>query len=216
VQQKRPNARGLVWQVATVRMLACLIVPWVLVGARPVAGQCPDPHYRWTEKTRESLASVTPLKRSINTILGWATLEFTGESRYKCAPRKGHELQVYSVLGWVRRVKTGETDGDWHIELTARADSDTGSCIVAEIPPVELGGNYAQARTDLQSLVTWDSQHGDVIPPVRLRFIGAAFFDGDHRGNATHRDQTDGGHGRCDSSAQALWELHPVYWVRQP
>jgi len=195
-------------------MLAWLIVAALLV-ARPAAAQCSDPHYRWTEKTDESLASVTPVKRSIGTILGWATLEFTGESTYKCAPRKGHELQVYSVLGWVRRVKTGETDGDWHIELTARENSDTGSCIIAEIPPVELGANYAQARADLNNLVTWDSR-GDVIPPVRLRFIGAAFFDGEHRGNAQHRDQTDGGHGRCDSSAHALWELHPVYWVRQP
>lgn len=196
------------------RMLACLIVAALLV-ARTAAAQCPDPHYRWTEKTRESLASLTPVKRSIGTILGWATLEFTGEDRYKCAPRKGHELQVYSVLGWVRRVKTQETDGDWHIELTARQDSDTGSCIVAEIPPPELGGNYAQARADLQNFVNWNSR-GDVIPPVQLRFIGAAFFDGEHRGNAAHRDQTDGGHGRCDSSAHALWELHPVYWVRQP
>jgi len=196
------------------RMLACLLLVLPL-ATRPAAAQCTDPHYRWTEKTRESLASVTPVKRSVGTILGWATLEFTGQSQFKCAPRKGHELSVYAVLGWVRRVKTHETDGDWHIELTARQDSDTGSCMIVEIPPADLGANYAQARTDLQGLVTWDS-HGDVVPPVRLRFIGAAFFDGEHRGNAQHRDETDGAHGRCDSSARALWELHPVYWVRQP
>jgi len=196
------------------RTLACLVLVWPL-AARPAAAQCTDPHYRWTEKTRESLASITPVKRSVGTILGWATLEFTGQSQYKCAPRKGHELSVYSVLGWVRRVKTQETDGDWHIELTSRSDSPTDSCIVAEIPPVELGGNYGQARADLQNLVNWNSQ-GDVVPPVRLRFIGAAFFDGEHRGGATRRDSTDGAHGRCNSSAHALWELHPVYWVRAP
>jgi len=31
-----------------------------------------------------------------------------------------------------------------------------------------------------------------------------------------YRDRTDGAHGRRNSSAQALWELHPVYWVKQP
>ncbi len=196
-------------------MRALALLPVLLIARSASAQTCTEPHYRWTEKTSESLASIAPVKRSIGTILSWATLEFTSEGRYKCAPRKGHELQTYSVVGWVRRVKTHETDGDWHVELTDRQDSDTGSCMVAEIPPPELGANYAQARTDLQNFVNWDS-HGDVIPPVRLRFIGAAFFDGEHRGNAQHRDQTDGGHGRCDSSAHALWELHPVYWVRQP
>lgn len=36
----------------------------------------------------------------------------------------------------------------------------------------------------------------DVTPPVRPRFVGAALFDGEHRGGASHRDKTDGAHGR--------------------
>lgn len=187
----------------------------VLTG-RPGLSQCPDPHYRWTVKIDESLASVTAVSATIRSMLRtWGLLAFTGQAQFKCAPREGRELKVYSVLGWVRRVKTGEADGDWHVELTSRADSPTDSCIVAEIPPAELGGNYAQARTDLDDLVNWNS-NGDVANPVRLRFIGAAFFDGEHRGGAAHRDQTDGAHGRCNSSARALWEIHPIYWVRQP
>ncbi len=198
------------------RLPARLIAPLLLLGARPAAAQCTDPHYRWTEKTRESLAALTPVKRSIRTIISsWDTLEFGKEHKYLCAARKGHELHVYSVLGWVRRVKTGEDDGDWHIELTARAHGPIDSCMIAEIPPAELGANYDQARTDLKNRVTWDS-HGDVAQPVRLRFIGAAFFDGEHRGGATRRNETDANHGRCNSSARALWELHPVYWVKQP
>jgi hypothetical protein len=117
------------------------------------------------------------------------------------------------VTGWVRRVRTGESDGDWHIELTARQTSPVDSCLVLEIPAADLNGNYAQARLDLQSRASWDS-HGDVLPPVRLRFIGAAFFDGQHRG--ADLAKADGSHGRCNSSARALWELHPVYWVREP
>src|SRR6266511_937857 len=118
----------------------------LLLGARPAAGPCPDPHYRWTAKTRESLASLIPVKRSIRTIItAWDTLEFGKEHKWKCAHRKGHELHVYSVLGWVRRVMTGEDDGDWHIELSADEHSNIDSCMIAEIPPKELSGNYAQA-----------------------------------------------------------------------
>lgn len=194
----------------TIAVLAC--------GARPAAGQtCTDPHYRWTEKVDESLASIAPVRTTIRAMITtWGLPAFTGQAQYKCADRAGRELRVYSVWGWVRRVKTAEEDGDWHVELTSRSDSPTDSCIVVEIPPPELGANYEQARTDLRSWVTWNSSNGDVAQPVRLRFIGAAFFDGEHRGGPTRRDQTDGAHGRCNSSARALWELHPVYWIRQP
>ena len=143
----------------------------------------------------------------------WTLPIFTGEDAFRCAPRDGHELKSYSLLGWVRRVKTGQDDGDWHIELTSRRDSPVDSCIVVEIPPVALSANYGQARADLQDFASWNSQ-GDVDPPVRLRFIGAAFFDGEHRG--ADRSRTDTKHGRCNASARALWELHPVYWVRKP
>ncbi len=197
------------------RIPVCVLASLVGLGMRSALAQtCTDPHYRWTVKTAESLASETPIAATIRAMLTtWTLPAFTGQAQYKCAARAGRELHVYSLRGWVRRVKTGETDGDWHVELTSRSDSPTDSCIVVEIPPGD--GNFAQARTDLQNLTSWNSQ-GDVSPPVRLRFIGAAFFDGEHRGGATHRDRTDGAHGRCNSSAHALWELHPVYWVRQP
>jgi len=187
------------------------------VGIRTAPAQaCTDTSYRWTMKTDESVASVPAVAASIRSMLTtWALLPFTRESRYQCAPRTGRELKVYSVLGWVRRVMTDEDDRDWHVELTARRDWPADSCIVAEIPAGDLGADYAQARMDLQHVVSWNSQ-GDVAQPVRLRFIGAAFFDGQHRGGATRRDQTDGNHGRCNASARALWEIHPVYWVRQP
>jgi hypothetical protein len=190
---------------------ACSVLPQTAVTQT-----CTDAHYRWTEKTMESLASVTASRTTITTILtSWSVPDLTGQPQYKCAPRAGKELQTYSVIGWVRRVRTGEEDGDWHIELTSRSNSAIDSCIVAEIPPAELAASYAQARADLQGWASWNAQ-GDVAPPVRLRFIGAAFFDGEHRGGPTHRDRTDGAHGRCNASVRALWELHPVYWVRPP
>jgi hypothetical protein len=188
----------------------------LLAPARASGQTCTEPHYRWSEKTDESRANVTPVRADVTTALTqWALLAFTGQAQYKCADRVARELRTYSISGWVRRVKTDESDGDWHIEVTARQNSPTDSCLVLEIPPVEYSGNYALARQALQSLASWDS-NGDVSQPVRLRFIGAAFFDGEHRGGPTRRDQTDGSHGRCNSSARALWELHPVYFVRLP
>jgi hypothetical protein len=180
---------------------------------------CTDPHYRWTEKTDESLASVTPTRAYITTILrSWGLLSFTSQAQYKCADRTGRELRTYSVIGWLRRIKKGESDGDWHFELTARRDSPVDSCIVAEIPPVTYSAKYDQARDDLDAFLTTTSvnSNGDLATPIRVRVIGAAFFDGEHRGGPTRRDQTDGAHGRCNSSARALWEIHPVYWVRSP
>jgi hypothetical protein len=199
------------------RTPVCIFAALLWLCARAAVAQtCSDARYRWTVKAADSLASQIAVRTTIRSMLTtWTLPPFTGQAQFKCTARAGRELKVYSLLGWVRRVKTDETDGDWHVELTARSDGPIDSCIVAEIPPVDLGANFGQARLALQDLVNWDSQ-GDVDPPVQLRFIGAAFFDGEHRGGPTHRDRTDGAHARCNSSAHALWELHPVYWVRNP
>jgi len=135
-----------------------------------------------------------------------------------CVPRAGRELVVYEVRGWVRRLETSKDDGDWHIELTDRRDSPADSCIVAEIPLVELGGTYRQARADLGRLVAGRrrSKSGVLAKPVAVQIVGAAFFDGHHRAGARRRDPIDPKHGRCNSSLRALWEIHPVYRVERP
>jgi len=57
--------------------------------------------------------------------------------------RAGRELRTYSLPGWVRRVKEGESDGDWHIELTsARTGAVANRCIVAGIPPPDESAQY--------------------------------------------------------------------------
>lgn len=185
------------------------------------AAQCDVPHYRWAQKTEESLASTVARHTNITSILThWSLPDITGANVYKCAERVGNERHVYSVLGWIRRVKRNEDDGDWHIEVTVRANTPVDSCMVVEIPPADLSGLYVNARHDLDSLESrngvTENDSGDVSQPFRVRVIGAAFFDGQHRGGAERRDSTDGHHGRCNSSARALWEIHPVYWVQEP
>jgi hypothetical protein len=188
-----------------------------VVASTPARAQtCTEPHYRWSEKIEPSLANSLAYRASLATILhSWAPLGlFQGD---KCAPRQGREAKVYSVIGWVRHLDKTEDDKDWHIELTSRRDAPPDSCVIVEIPLVDNEGhegNYAEARTDLDAFLAAAGahidSHNDVSPPVRLRFIGAAFYDGFHHTHA-------GGafsHGKCNSSARALWEIHPVYWVR--
>ncbi len=180
---------------------------------------CAEPHYRWTEKTDASLAGITPKRAYISTILKtWGLLPLTGKAQYRCATRSGRELQVYSVTGWVRYLEKREDDGDWHIELTRASDSPRDSCTVAEIPPTLPDGLYGLARADLDRLLAGAAvpPGGELTEPLRLRVIGPALFDGEHRGGPDRRDQTDGSHGHCNLSARGLWEIHPVYWVKPP
>ncbi len=199
----------------------CLIALALGAPACAAAQSCADPHFRWPAKTDATLATETARRGTVWAMLNqWQPLEFTGEAKFRCADRTGLETRVYSVLGWVRRVRKGERDGDWHFELTSRPDSPVGDCIVAEIPSPEFSALFRAARESLDRLVAAGgatvASNGDVSEPVRVRVVGPAFFDGEHRGGAGRRDRTDGAHGRCNSSDRALWEIHPVYWIVAP
>ncbi len=183
----------------------------------PQRQRCAEPRYRWSAKIDTTLAAIMPRPASIPEMLqSWSPPAVT--ARDWCAPRAARELLVYRVRGWVRRLETSKDDGDWHIELTDRRDSPADSCIVAEIPLVELGDMYRQARADLGSLVAGRrrSKGGVLAKPVAMQIVGAAFFDGHHRAGARRRDAIDPKHGRCNSSLRALWEIHPVYRVERP
>ena len=178
------------------------------------AQQCREPHYRWTAKTDTTLASVAPQPTSVTAILTtWAPPDLAARDR--CAPRASRERHVYRLTAWVRLVDRKQDDGDWHIELTARADSPADSCIVTEIPLSQYGVRYERARAALDAAVGARKigRTGVLRAPVRVQITGAAFFDGQHRGGGRRSDKIDGEHGRCNSSVRALWEIHPVYSV---
>src|SRR2546422_9197138 len=109
-------------------------------------------------------------------------------------------------------------DGDWHIELTEGAASPVDSCVVVEIPASRYSPRYALAREAFDSLLGGRKirKGGALDQPVLVRVAGAAFFDGQHRRGGRRSDETDGGHGRCNSSVRALWEIHPVYRMIPP
>jgi hypothetical protein len=202
--------------------MARLVVVWVsgllLAPAAGTGQACVEPHYRWSEKIDTTLQTRPATSVSIDEILaGWAPLSLT--SKDMCAPRAGREDSVFALVGWVRRIRLRETDGDWHIELTGGRATPVGSCIIAEIPAERYGAVYRQARAALVALVdtTQLSPRGDIDPPVLVQFTGAAFFDGFHQRQAAADGSPHASlHGRCNSSLRALWELHPVYGVTAP
>ena len=198
-------------------VLATLALASLRPGVPGAAPQCREPHYRWSQKTDTSLAALSPHPTSVTAILaGWAAPNIA--SRDRCAPRADRELRVFALTGWVRRVEKVKDDGDWHIELTEGAASPVDSCVVVEIPAPKYGSRYALARAALDSLLGGRKirKGGALEQPALVRVAGAAFFDGQHRRGGRRSDETDGGHGRCNSSVRALWEIHPVYRVIPP
>src|SRR5207247_7790577 len=101
-------------------------------------------------------------------------------------------------------------DDDWHIELTANRTSPWASCIVVEIPSDDYGDLFAIVRDSLLTVAGLPEvkpQPDTLRPPVRIKVTGPAFYDGWHRGGSTGAS----GHGHCNKSARALWEIHPLY-----
>jgi hypothetical protein len=198
--------------------LALLAGGGLLAARRTTLGQrCDEPHYRWSAKTDTSLARRPVTVTTVTEILTRWTTPALGE-RDGCTPRAGRERGVFEASGWIRRIEKVKDDGDWHMEITASATSPTDSCIVAEIPLGSLGAVFGRARTQLDALLAGRrlDKDGDLKPPLAVRIRGAPFFDGQHRRTTRKRDVTDGGHGRCNSSLRALWEIHPVYAVSPP
>lgn len=190
----------------------------MLLGPAIVRAQvCAPPHYRWDQKTDTTFAKASSTSVDVSDVLAWAPRTLTRKD--KCAARVGHEKKVYEVTAWVRRIRLHETDGDWHIEITEEEDSPVAAnCMIAEIPDPQYGAVYAQARHALAGLVdtTSLSHAGDLPAAVQVTFVGTAFYDGYHQKKLANGKTQAVQHGRCNSSASALWELHPVYQVEAP
>jgi hypothetical protein len=196
------------WAVAGAVLAAAAALASPARGQGP-GSKCGDAfHYRWAQKTDAGLAPQPPTSVDLPEIVGtWTAPPLPADDW--CAARQRNELHVYSVTGWVR-VLRHETDLDWHIELTSTSTGPIKQCMIAEIPTTKYSPLFASARKSLTHALqhsTVDST-GPVRPPVRLRFVGAAFFDGWHL--------THGRHGDCNHQPGGLWELHPVFRVEQP
>lgn len=84
------------------------------------------------------------------------------------------------------------------------------------IPDPQSGAEFQTVRDQFNALLTSAGatidSHCDLSKPVHVKIVGPAFFDGEHRG-ARGTTNPPHGHGRCNSSSRALWEIHAVYGI---
>jgi hypothetical protein len=168
--------------------------------------------YRWEAKATTSGFGATLHTVSVGDVLGWNAAGFHGHSLSTwCFDRTTKEKRAYEVVGWVTRVRK-EDDGDVHVEITEGSGDAVEDCIVVEIPPGDLSPKFQDARDELASLLGVASlTDKDFTTPTQVAFRGLAFWDGWHVSATLPHS-----HGRCNSTAGAGWELHPVFKIRQP
>lgn len=188
------------------------IGPEAVAAASSFPACGPEHHYRWKQKISTSGFSQTPSTASVHAVLGWAALPFAGHNILSwCQNRAPKETKAYSVLGWVRRTRK-EADGDVHVEITQGSGDAVTDCMVIEIPPADLSTRFNKARSDLATLLSVSQlTNKDFDTPTRVRFTGLPFWDGWHAGGTLPV-----GHGRCNSTKGAAWELHGVFKVVAP
>ena len=198
-------------------LLALLAQP---VGEVHATGPCTDEHYRWTVKTTLALEGDAPAKTTPSAMLKWAPRKLYRPpiGTHVCTPRASRELKVYAVTGWARswHIEKGpKGDLDWHIELTQSAKTDSLECVVVEIPDPKYGAVFDTARKDFLNLLGNSKPNKKKWLVPRITVVGPALFDAQHRG-AKDSGNPPTGHGNCNSSDSALWEIHPVYRIMQP
>ncbi len=186
----------------------------MVLACRTDAQRCDEPRYRWSQKVDTSRLSAPARTVTIRAMLTeWDIPAIGGPRASRCAPRSGRELEPHTVTGWLRRIETSKDDGDWHLELTERRNDRVGDCIVAEIPLPRYHREFARARAVLDTLISGVriDRQGDLSRPVRITITGKPFYDGQHLAGKKRLVASE--HGRCNSSARALWEIHPVHSV---
>src|SRR5579872_6405142 len=122
------------------------------------------------------------------------------------------EGTLITTTGWLHLV-AGETDGDYHIQISASADSGD-QCLIVEVPnpdpayttSADLQPKFEAVRTFIKTkmLANKDpSTSGSVMQhPVYVTVTGILFYDDSHVGDPPR--------GKKGMKAGTLWELHPV------
>jgi hypothetical protein len=122
------------------------------------------------------------------------------------------EGTIVTTTGWLHLV-AGETDGDFHIQISASATSGD-DCLIVEVPNPDpkftatagLRPEFQVVRDLILSKMLAGkapSAGGSVMRhPVFVTVTGVLFFDDSHVGDPPR--------GKKDMHAATLWELHPV------
>jgi hypothetical protein len=172
----------------------------------------PQPFYRWNVKvgTAEHATQKPTTVAQMHT--QWAIPDGIDHSTASfCAPPAPDEGGTFVLIGYVSRIMKKENDLDWHVEVVAQSGNAKETCVVVEIPDPQYGARFQAARDKLDQLVgaRFNATTGYVTPNVKVRVVGAAFFDGTHMGSGNVMNK----HGNCNAGRGALWELHPVFEI---
>src|ERR1035437_1951751 len=122
------------------------------------------------------------------------------------------EGKLITTTGWLHLV-AGETDGDYHIQISG-SDSTGDQCLIVEVPNPEpkftasadLQPKFAAVRDFIKAKMLAGknpSTGGSVMQhPVYVTVSGILFYDASHVGDQPR--------GKKGMKAATLWELHPV------
>ena len=122
------------------------------------------------------------------------------------------EGKLITTTGWLHLV-AGETDGDYHIQISGSAATGD-QCLIVEVPnpdpkftaSADLQPKFAAVRDLIKTkmLAGKDpSVGGSVLQhPVYVTVSGILFYDDSHVGDPPR--------GKKGMHAATLWELHPV------
>jgi hypothetical protein len=125
---------------------------------------------------------------------------------------KVKEGDIISTTGWLHLV-AGEDDGDYHIQISASADSGD-HCLIVEVPnpdpefvkTADLRPGFEAVRTFIKARLLKNkepSSSGSVMEgKAFVRVTGQLFYDDSHVGDQPR--------GKKGMKAATLWELHPV------
>ena len=177
---------------------------------------------RWSVKTSvpEGTDFAKPVTVPLADLLALTDVEGVGhnDKRYESVrmPAKPGEKypegMLVSTTGWLHLV-AGETDGDYHIQMSDSADSGD-HCLIVEVPnegakftaDASLRPKFAAVRELIRTKMLAGKEPvsgGNVMKhPVYVTVTGIMFYDDAHVGDEPR--------GKKGMKAATLWELHPV------
>jgi hypothetical protein len=175
---------------------------------------------RWQVKTSGPDASAKATKVAIADLLAFPNIDGIAkdDSRYQAhripdqTNGKHKEGELITTTGWLFLV-AGETDGDYHIQISNSSESGD-HCLVVEVPnpdpqyvpSADLRPQFEAVRAFIKSKLLADkdpSVGGSVMQhPPYVTVTGVLFYDDSHVGDQPR--------GKKGMKAATLWELHPV------
>jgi len=175
---------------------------------------------RWPVKTSLAANASAPQTVALADLLALPNVDGVekDDKRYQSARipaqpgAKYKEGDMITTTGYLHLV-AGETDGDYHIQISASADSGD-NCLIVEVPNPDpqftkdavLQPKFAAARDLIKTKMLAGKDpatDGSVMQhPPYVTVTGALFYDDSHVGDPPR--------GKRGMHAATLWELHPV------